>query len=77
MEMKTLKFYNFSIEKLIELSSSKGKCKNKFIQFLAYKLDGEYEVMYLNYKKDIITFHMTEYGECLTHTNHIKKFALL
>ena len=41
METKEFIFYNFSIEKLIELSKDSNSS-----QFLAEKQSGEYEVMY-------------------------------
>ena len=77
--MKTieLKFYTFSMKKLIELSNLKRRTKDDLIQFLAQKFNGEFEVMYLNYYNNIITFHLTEYGEYLQPKYYPKKFAIL
>lgn len=52
---KELKFYNFSIEKLIELSKDSNSS-----QFLAKKQSGEYEVMYFSSDYRIFSFYMTE-----------------
>ena len=74
METKQLKFYDFSLEKLIELKVKSG---TNTIQFLSQKENGDYEVMYLNYENKIISFHMTDCGEYLTEEDYPKKFALL
>lgn len=72
--MKTieLKFYNFSIEKLIELSKGSNST-----QFLAEKQSGEYEVMHFTSDYRIFTFYMTEVGEYVEPEYYPKKFALL
>ena len=67
-----LKFYNFSIEKLIELS----KDSNSW-QFLAEKQNGEYEVMCFTFDYKIISFYMTEVGEYVDPEYFPKKFAML
>lgn len=75
METKVLKFYEFSIEKLIELSNLKRKEGNKTIQFLAQKLDGEYEVMFINYRYEIVSYALDDYGTI--SGEFIKKFSIL
>lgn len=77
MELKTLKFYDFSIEKLIDLSNLNRKEGNETVQFLAKKSNGEYEVLFLNYENKIITFTLTEYGEYLDKEYYPEKFAIL
>ena len=72
MKTMKLKFYNFSIEKLIELS----KDSNSW-QFLAEKQNGEYEVMNFTSDYRIFTFYMTEVGEYVDEEYYPKKFAIL
>ena len=72
METKTLEFYNFSIEKLIELSKHSNSS-----QFLAEKQSGEYEVMYFTSDYKIFSFYMTEVGEYIDEEYYPKKFAML
>lgn len=72
METMKLKFYNFSIEKLIELS----KVSNSW-QFLAEKQNGEYEVMHFTSEYKIFTFYMTDCGEYVDEEYYPKKFAIL
>lgn len=77
MREEKLKFYDFSMEKLIELSDLRGRSKDDLVQFLAKKSNGDFEVMYLNYKNKIITFHLTEYGEYLEPKDYPIEFAIL
>lgn len=72
MEKKMLKFYDFSIKKLIELSKD-----SKSSQFLAEKNSGEYEVMHFTSDYRIFTFYMTEVGEYVDKQSYPKKFAML
>lgn len=67
-----LKFYNFSIEKLIELSKDSDSS-----QFLAKKQSGEYEVMNFTSDYKIFTFYMTDCGEYVEPQYYPKKFAIL
>lgn len=47
------------------------------IQFLAMKQNGKYEVMFLNNKKQIITFYMEAYGSVLEPDAYPMKFSIL
>ena len=77
MRVEKLKFYDFSMEKLIELSDLRGRSKDDLMQFLAKKSNGDFEVMYLNYTNKIITFHLTEYGKYLEPEDYPIEFAIL
>ena len=77
MREEKLKFYNFSMEKLIELSDLRGRNKDDLVQFLAKKSNGDFEVMCLNHKNKIITFHLTEYGKYLEPEYYPIEFAIL
>lgn len=72
METKEFIFYNFSIEKLIELSKESGS-----MQFLAEKHSGEYEVMNLSSDYRVFTFYMTDCGEYVDEEYYPKRFAML
>lgn len=72
METKELKFYKFSIKKLIELSKDSDSW-----QFLAEKQNGEYEVMYFSFDHRIFSFYMTEVGEYVKPEYYPKRFAML
>ena len=72
METMELKFNDFSIEKLIELSKDSDSW-----QFLAVKQSGEYEVMCFTFDYRIISFYMTEVGEYVDEEYYPKKFAML
>lgn len=72
METKELIFYDFSIEKLIEISN-----ESSFTCFLAEKHSGEYEVMYFSSDYRIFTFYMTEVGEYVEPEYYPKRFAML
>jgi hypothetical protein len=67
-----LKFYNFSIEKLIELSKDSNSS-----QFLAKKQSGEYEVMYFSSDYRVFSFYMTEVGEYIDEEYYPEMFAML
>ena len=72
METKELKFHNFSIDKLVELSKESGSA-----QFLAEKQSGAYEVMHLSSGGKIFTFYMTDCGEYVDEEYYPKRFAML
>lgn len=72
MKTMELKFYNFSIEKLIELSKDSSSQ-----QFLAEKHSGEYEVMNFTSDCKIFTFYMTDVGEYVEPEYYPKRFAML
>lgn len=72
METKELKFHNFSIEKLVELSKESSSA-----QFLAEKHSGEYEVMNFTSDYKIYSFYMTEVGEYIDEEYYPKRFAML
>lgn len=72
METMELKFYDSSVELLIELSKDSDSW-----QFLAEKKNGEYEVMYFSFDHRIFSFYMTEVGEYIDEEYYPKRFAML